>query len=100
MDIHLDISVLPYSTLKHTTSTTLYSIYKFSQENFLQLLAIYELLRHPLLSCLQVIEWIREVGDVYLSTHTHDSGDENEADRLLKEHREFVESEMKVRVAM
>ncbi|KAF6021900.1 hypothetical protein EB796_019794 [Bugula neritina] len=45
--------------------------------------------------CAQVIEWIREVGDVYLSTHTHDSGDENEADRLLKEHREFVESEMK-----
>ena len=35
----------------------------------------------------QAIEWIRDVGEVYLSTHHHNSGDQDEAEKLLEEHR-------------
>lgn len=45
---------------------------------------------------LQAIEWIREVGEVYLNTHTHTSGDQHEAEKLLAEHTEFVNQHAKV----
>ncbi|XP_067937757.1 triple functional domain protein-like isoform X2 [Watersipora subatra] len=43
----------------------------------------------------QVIEWIREVGDVYLNTHSHTPGDLEEAEHLLDKHSKFVEQHAK-----
>lgn len=47
----------------------------------------------------QAIEWIREVGEVYLNTHNHTSGDQEEAEKLLDEHRNFVDQHAKVRIS-
>jgi len=38
----------------------------------------------------QAMDWIKEVGEAYLSTHKHTPGHKEEAERLLDEHSEFL----------
>jgi hypothetical protein len=40
-------------------------------------------------SAQQALKWIRETGELYLSTHTHVGNSRAETEQLLKEHNEF-----------
>ncbi|KAF4519123.1 hypothetical protein B566_EDAN007396 [Ephemera danica] len=40
-------------------------------------------------SAQQALKWIRETGELYLSTHTHVGNNRTETEALLKEHNEF-----------
>ncbi|XP_059472379.1 kalirin isoform X2 [Neocloeon triangulifer] len=40
-------------------------------------------------SAQQALKWIRETGELYLSTHTHVGNNRAETEQLLKEHNEF-----------
>lgn len=40
-------------------------------------------------SALQAMEWIRDKGDLYLSTHTSVGQNKDETENLLSEHNEF-----------
>jgi len=40
-------------------------------------------------SAQQALKWIRETGELYLSTHTHVGNNRPETELLLKEHNEF-----------